>query len=292
MPVSSSVPKLLLLGAFAVMHGAGCVSSGSLVEKGERIQTGKNRFDGYFGDVIELSEKVKDLDSDLFPLRQPLTEAFAFEPDTPLVKLMAEVRARVEKYKGFGVTVSLRVSPNPTVVLHKGELGQEEADEITVRAIQESAVRALATYREYGELLEFATRLDDQREKLMEQLERLGSAVPERGRIEDEILGAGRVLASVQDKLFKDMRTCALLLVALGEAVETGAAESRDTLCDDALAHYRPRKQPARRGKKWGSGGWGSGPAAPKGRPSGGGASRPAPPPPSPPKKGGGDFDM
>jgi hypothetical protein len=302
MPLIRRLSTLVVSAVFGGSVLVGCVSSGSLVERGERIQTGKERFDGYFADVIELHGKVKELDSDLFPLRQPLTEAFDLNVDAPVPKLMAETRKRVERYKSFGVTVSLRLEPTPVVVLQKGELGQEEADEVTVKAIQEAAVRALATYREYGELLQLAIKLDGQREPLMEQLDKMGSQLADRKGAEAEILGAGRVLEEVQSKLTKDMRTCALVLVALAEAVETGAAEARDASCDEALAHHRPSKRPAAKGKRWGAGGWGSDtaseprPTKPRGAspraPTGGGGAAPPPPSPPPKKKSGGDFDM
>ncbi|MBM4357799.1 MAG: hypothetical protein FJ096_06785 [Deltaproteobacteria bacterium] len=304
MPLTRRTRGLVTAVGFAVSVLVGCGGAGSLVERGDRIQTGKERFDGYFGEVIELHAKVKELDSDLFPLRQPLTEGLGIGADTPLPKLMAEVRERVERFRSFGVSASLRTSPNPSVVLHKGELGQEESDDVTLKAIQESAVRSLATYREYAELLQRATRLDDQRVKLMEQLERPSSEIADRSGVEAEILGAGRLLQEVQTKLLKDMRTCALLLVALGEAVETGANEARDAACDEALAHHRPSKQSLPRSKRWGSGGWTTGSSSvPPARPVTPSRSSPAPAAPSapsaapsrpasPPKKGTGDFDM
>lgn len=267
------------------LFAAGCAGSDSLVEKGERVQTGKGRFDAYFGQVIELREKVKALDSDLFPLRQPLTEAYDMNVDSPLSKLMAETKKRLEKYKSFGVSASLRITPNPIVVLSQGDLSQDEADEVTLKAIQETAVRSLATYREYDQLLELAVRYDEQRSALIDQVEKFGSEVADKSKLENEILGAGRILAEVQSKLLKDMRTCSLLLVALSDAVDTGGATARDASCDEAMSHWKPLKRVARSGKR----SVGLGPR------SGGGAAPTSPGPAAAPpaaKKPSGDFDM
>lgn len=268
----------------AGLAATGC-GGASMVERGERIQTGKGRVDAYFAEVIELRTKVKELDSDLFPLRQPLTEGFSVGVDTPLQALMEETRKRVEKLKTFGVTLSLRLSPNPTVVVVQGELSQEELDDSTMRAIQESAVRALTTFREYQELSRYAAKLDAQRNAMMDGLERAAPDASQRKQLEEEILGAGRVLQEVQNKLLKDMRTCSILLVALTEVVDTGAAEAHESACQEAMAHYKPPKT-YRGGARRGGG---ARPPTP--------AATPAPAPPRPsgggkPKKGGGDFDM
>jgi hypothetical protein len=272
-------PLLRSLFVAASLALAGCASGDSLVEKGQRLRTGKDRFDVYFGEVVELSERVKRLDSDLFPLRQPLTEAFDVGVDTPLSRLMEVTRERIAKLKAFGVTTSLRLAPSPIVVVHHGDFSQDEVDEVTLRAVQEAAVRALTTYREYAQDLETATRLDETRAKLAEQLEKLGPNQPDRAKVEAELRGTARVLANVQGKLLTDMRTCSLMLVALSEAVDTGGAAGRDASCDEAMAHWKPARRSYGRGRVRGSA-----PPAARG-PSGGGAA-------PPPKKGGGDFDM
>jgi len=281
--IRNALPSLAFAGALFVV---GCASTESLVEKGERIHTGKGRFDGYFGEVIELREKVKALDSDLFPLRQPLTEAYDKNVDTSLQVLMEETKNRVEKYKSFGVSVSLRISPNPIVVLVQGDLSQDEADEATLKAVQESAVRSLATYREYEQLLTLARRYDEQRNQLMEQLDKFGADFPDKSKAEAEILGAGRVLSEVQNKLLKDMRTCSLMLVALSEAIDTGGAVARDAQCDEAMAHWKPLKRPARMGGKR-AGGYAPRPVGVSAPPS-----APTAAPAAPKQKPSGDFDM
>lgn len=278
MPMIRHLCRLLLVVATLAVLPA-CAGSDSLVEKGQRIKTGKDRFDGYFGEVIVLAKRVKELDSDLFPLRQPLVEAFDVPVDAPLPKLMEITRERVSKFKAYGVTTSLRITPNPIVVLHQGEFGHDDVDELTLRAVQESAVRALATYRDYAEMLTLTNQLDERRSKLMDQLEQLGPGLADRVRIETEILGAGRILEKVRTKLLGDMRTCSWLLVALSEAVDTGGATNRDASCDEAMAHWKPARRSYRRGPAKNAGS-----PAPR-PPSGGGA-------PAPAKKGGGDFDM
>ena len=262
----------------------GCGGTVSLIEKGQRIQTGKGRLDGYFGEVLDLREKVNGLDSDLFPLRQPLTEAYGLNVDTPLATLMVETRKRLESYKSFGVAASLRLTPNPIVLVVQGELSQDEADEVTLKAIQEAAVRSLATYREYAQFLEVAMHYDEQRTSLLEQVAKSGSEASDHAKLENEILGAGRVLAGIEGKLLKDMRTCSLMLVALSEAVDTGGGSTRDANCEEALAHWKPAKPPRNGGKRTG----GSGPA-PRGARAPAG---PAPAPVPPPKKPAGDFDQ
>jgi len=264
MPLMNPIVRSLLVVASVAL--AGCVPTNSLVEKGQRLRTGKDRFDTYLGEVLELSQRVSRLDSDLFPLRQPLTEAFDVGVDTPLLRLMVVTRERIGKLKSFGVTTSLRITPSPIVVVHHGDFSHDEVDEVTLRAVQESAVRTLTTYREYAQDLELATRLEEARTKLGEQVERLGQASPDRAKIEAELAGAGRLLGKVKSKLLTDMRTCSLMLVALAEAVDTGGATDRDTSCDEAMAHWKPARRTYGRARVGG--------AAP------------------PPKKGGGDFDM
>jgi len=266
--------SLLVAASLALV---GCAPTDSLVEKGQRLRTGKDLLDAYLGEVLELSQRVARLDSDLFPLRQPLTEAFDVNVDTPLERLLDITRERIAKLKSFGVTTSLRITPSPIVLVHHGDFSHDEVDDVTLRAVQESAVRTLTTYREYAQDLELARRLEEARAKLDEQAARLGQTSPERAKVEAELAGSRRVLGKVQSKLLAEMRTCSLMLVALAEAVDTGGATGRDASCDEAMAHWRPPRRSHGRARVRGS--------APTRSPAGVGAAPPA-------KKGGGDFDM
>jgi hypothetical protein len=295
MPMSRAFVRVAALCACLT---AGCATGDSLMEKGERVETGRGRFDSYFGEVADLRNKVKGIDSDLFPIRQPLTEEFSLGVDTPLQKIMEETRKRVEKLRTFGVVLGLRISPQPVVLVEAGELGQEEGDEGALKAIQEAAVRALATYRQYQELSQLATKLDDQRNELAASIEKLPPDFDKKSLIENEIVGAGRVLQEVQNKLLKDSRTCALFLVALAEAVDSGGIDAHEQACSEAKAHWKPPRRPPNKrgpGKRPAAGAVArpaAGPAAGP-RPGPGPAAVAPPPPPPPPRpKAGGDFDM
>jgi hypothetical protein len=281
-----------------LVAASACLPSRSLLEKGEKVETGKGRYDAYFGQVAELRDKVKALDSDLFPIRQPLTEEFHLDVDAPLPRIVEETKKRAEKMKSFGVLLGLRLTPTPVVVVIQGELKGEDGDDGALKAVQEAAVRSLATYREYQELVRLADKLDEERAQLAEGLDKI-EAEEEKALVENEILGAGRVLTEIRNKLVKDERTCALFLVALADAIETGATEQHEESCTDAMAHYKPPKKPGKgpaRGAPAAATRWRPPPGA--GRPAAPPVARPAgpvaaPPPPAAPRpKPGGDFDM
>ena len=271
-----SWPHLFLLLALASLL-VGCAATGkTLLEKGESFNVGRSKFDAYFNDVAELRDKVKSFDSDLFPVREPLVEEMDLNVDISLPMLMVKTSKRVVKLKNYGVTLNLRLTPNPIVVVQTGELEKDEKDEGLLKAVQESSTRALSIFREYQQLLQLAAELDAQRNKLAEQIDKLPARFEKKDLIEVEIVGAGRVLQEVERKLLRDTRTLSHFLLALASAVDTGAAEAQDTQCAEALAAHKPKRRGRGRGR-----------GRPGGRRPGGGR-------PKPPTKpaGGDDFDM
>jgi hypothetical protein len=278
MPLSNRVLAIL-----AVLGAAACAASNeSLLEKGEAVKVGRRNYDDYFAEVARVRDKVEGFDSDLFPVREPLVEALDVSVDTSLSELMVATRKRVGKFKDYGVTLNLRLAPNPILIVQTGELAADERDEGLLKAVQEAASRGLSTYREYAQLLALIADLDGQRQQLADGLDKLPPDFADKGLVEDEIVGAGQVLHSAERKLLRDSRSLSHFMIALSEAVDTGAAEVKDAKCDEAMASYKPPSKPKS-----------SGPPAGK-RPAGPGRP-PAPRPPQPrptPKPGGGDFDM
>ena len=61
-------------GLLLLIFIVGCGPPKSKLVEGQRISTGKRYYDNYFDEVVDVSEKVKELDSDLYPLRKPLTD--------------------------------------------------------------------------------------------------------------------------------------------------------------------------------------------------------------------------
>ena len=258
----------------------GCGAGSSQLVLGKRVSTGKRNYDSYFEDVIDISEKVEALDSDLFPLRQPLTEILNVDVDASLPALLYATKKRAAKLKNYGVTANLQLTANPTVLIERGTMREDEKDEALFKAVQEAAVRAMATYLEYSTMLDQIVELDEKREPLAERVERLDPNHPQRKRIEVELVGAGKVLANAEKKLLRDTRTVAHFLVGLTDAVDTGALEQQATKCNEALENAsKPR---------WGRRSGGR--TRPRPRPAGRPRPRPAPRPA--PAGGGGDFDM
>ncbi len=255
----------------------------SRIEQGRSVDTGRRRFDAYFAEVAELREKLSARDSDLFLVRQPLVDEMSVGVEAPISAVMAATRERVEKLKGYGVLLDLRLTPTPIVISQTGELAPDDNEDALLKAIQESALRGMSTFREYQQLSAVAEQLDAARGELAEDISRLPADFQKTELVEVELVGAGRVLDGVKQKLAEDTKSLALYLVALSEAVGTGGADLRDTSCDEALAKYKPVR-PKRWSKKSGSAGTGRAPAAtgPKGATTPA-ASRPA---------SGGDFDM
>jgi hypothetical protein len=272
-----------LLALLAVAPTTGCLfSTGSLIEKGESVETGRRRFDNYFEEVSALREKVDKLDSDLFPLRQPLVEELDVSVDIALGDLLEETKKRVTKAKDFGVSMTLRLRPTPTVVEGRGDVESEDKQATLIKAIEESANRAMQSFEQYSLLLDEASALDKKRAELAERIDKLPPDA-DKGLIEREIKGAGVVIRGTEKKLIKDTRTISHFLVGLVASVDTGATESHQTRCDEAIAFHEQNKKkpkPKPRGR-------------PRWRPRPGGG-RPAAPKPAPKPKpaGGGDFEM
>ena len=266
---------------------SGCLSvTESKLEKGESVDVGRRQFDTYFEEVAALRDEVADLDRDLFPMREPLVDQLDVGVDAPIGTLMEKTHKRVEKVRDFGIMLSLRLTPTPKILMVKGEVEVDDRDQPLFDAIEKSATIAMAEFRKHTELLEKAAALEARRAKLAEELTDLPPRLePQREVIETEILGAGRILRSAEKNLLLNTRTISHYLVALSDAVDTGATESLETKCDEAIAKAaeEPKKPEPPRWRpqpKWRP------PPGP--RPT---APRPAPAPKPRPQPGG-DFEM
>jgi len=278
-----------VLGAlFILCIAAGCVASKeSLLEKGESVDTGRREFDAYFEKVAVLRESVDKLDSDLYQLRQPITEQMDLDVDIPIGALMEETRKRIDRFRSYGILVTLRLTPIPKVLALKGSLEADDKDDADIKAIEESAVRAMQVFKEYSTLLDEASELESARAQLADRIDKLPPNI-DKGRIETEIVGAGRVIKEAEAKLLRDTRTISHFLVGLAHVVDSGGSEDFDAKCEEAIVAVadglkdkkknekkKARWRPRRGGKK------------PVGRPP----TRPASKPPPKPA-GGDDFEM
>ncbi len=275
---------MMAAAAASLSQSTGCAlfATDSLIEQGEPVDTGRRRFDAYFEAVGALRDKVDKLDSDLFPLRQPLVEELDLSVDVALGDLLDATRKRVGKMGDFGVTMTLRLRPTPTVVDERGELEADDKQESLIKAIEESANRAMQSFADYSALLDQANELDNKRAELAERIDKLPPDV-DKDLVEREIVGAGIVLRESEKRLIKDTRTISHFLVGLVASVDTGAIGARQTRCEEAIAFQAENKK--KKKKK----------AKPKGRPRW--RPRPgrrpaAPPKPRPRPGGGGDFEM
>lgn len=278
--------SLIRIAALALMTAtAGCLSvTTSSLEKGESVEVGRRPFDTYFEEVAALRDELADLDADLFPIREPLVERLDVSVDAPIGTLMEATTERVGKMRDFGVMLSLRLTPTPKILMVKEEVEVDDGDQPLFDAIEKSATIAMAEFRKHTELLEKTSALEARRAKLAEQLTNLPPQLEnKRSVIETEILGAGRILRQAEADLLRNTRTISHYLVALSNAVDTGATESLETKCDEAIAQAEEKKKkPAPRWQR----------PAPKWTPPPG--PRPAGPPPAPKPRPapGGDFEM
>lgn len=239
---------LLVIVALSMM---GCTVSGrGLVEYADSVDTGKRRYDAYFEAIIELRDAVSELNSDLFPVREPLVETLELDVDVALATLVEKVREQVAKQRDYGVLLNLRLMPRPKLVVERGTFEATESDERLVRSIEESANRALSTYKKYRALLSTVQQLGKRRSMLANRLGDLEAGYPKRDLVEAELVASGRVLRSAAKKLFGDTRTLSFFMIALADATDTGAATKVDEKCEAALSNRRPRRRSRRRGRR------------------------------------------
>lgn len=267
---------MMLALACALTACAG--SSQSLVERGEPVDTGRREFDQYFEKVEALSRDTKALDGDMFEVRQRLVEELDLNVDVALGVLLKRTKERVEKAKGYGTAMTLQLTPSPTVRMDRGKLEASDKDEALFTAIQQSAEKAMDNYKKRSDLLLLAAELEAQRGTLAERIDKLPpSAADKKELIETEIVGAGRVIADSEDTLLRQTRTLTHLLIGLVEATNTGALETRDIKCDEAIAFFDERKKDEAK------------PKPPRNRYQGRPAAAPRP---APRPAAGGDFEM
>lgn len=271
------VPRRTLGALLSLALLAGCIGGrDSLIEKGERVETGRRQFDAYFEEVGDLRDAVEKLDPDLFPLRQPLVEELDLSVDVALGDLLDATQKRVTKVRDFGISMTLQLRPTPRVIDERGELEADDKQETLIKAIEESANRAMQSYTQYSELLEKANELGKQRADLADRIDKLPPTV-DKDLVEREIVGAGVVIRDAENKLLRNTRTISHFLVGLVTSVDTGATASHETRCAEAIAFHEENKkkpQPKKPTPRW--------------RPRPG--TRPAAPAPRP--KPGGDFEM
>jgi hypothetical protein len=263
----------------------GCLGRGeSKIENGETVTTGRRQYDAYFEKVSELRDSVEKLDSDLFPLRQPLVEELSLDVDVALSVLLAATKERVAKMRDFGVSMTLQLRPTPRVIEDKTGLEADEKQATLIKAVEESANRAMQSYEQYAAMLDEAGALEKQRSDLADRIDKLPPNV-DKSLIEREIVGAGVVLRDTEKKLLGNTRTITHFIVGLVSSVDTGATEGYDAKCAEAIALQGDKNKPTPKPKP----GWRP-PAGPRPAPR----PRPAPGPrPAPaPKPGGGDFEM
>lgn len=224
----------------------GCAATGaSLVERGEEVKSGERRFDAYFERVAALRAAVGDLDdNDLFPVREPLIVQLDVDVEASLPALMAATRKAVDKARDYGLSMGMLLQPQPRVVTVRGELEAGESQERLVRAIEESANRAMSSFKQYNKLLSNAATLEADRAELAERIDGVRGPADTRSLLERELVASGRVLAAAERRLLQDSRTLALFLVALAESVDTGALATEAARCEEAMARGPKRPQP------------------------------------------------
>jgi hypothetical protein len=274
----------------------GCLSQKeSLLETGQSVDSGRRQFDAYFKKVGDLRDKVKDLDSDLFPLREPLTQELDVGEDASLPVLLEATRKRVAKLRDYGISINLQLTPQPRVITHQGDLEQDDKDASLPPAIQEAAIRSMNAFKEYQLMLEQAADLEAKRNELADKMETLPRTFTKRELLETELVAAGRVLAKAEQKLLRDTRTIGHFMIGLAAVSDTGARDGYDSKCDQAVAVFEEQeKKKAARKKRWAGRGRGRPRPRPRPRPrTGGGTPRPKPAPTPPTRPaGGGDFEM
>ena len=245
------------------------------------MDSGRRSFDEYFEAVGELRDEVDALDSDLYELREPMIDALETDVEISLPALLDETRRRAGKFRDFGVTLNLRLTPNPKLVRAYSELEPDERQLSMLAAVEESAHRGMKTFRQYSGLLERAVALEAKRAELAEEIDRLPASFTQKDLVEREIVGAGRVLRQIETKLSRDTRTISHFMLGLAAAVDTGAWDGHEEKCAEAIAAFDEKKKKDKKGGKWGKG---------RGRRPPRGGPRPPRPPPTPPA--GGDFEM
>ncbi len=215
---------MLLLGLLWATVASGCgAATVSQLESGEAVNSGKSSFDSFFGSVASFSRKVADLDSDLFPVRQPLTDELELDKDLSLPELITAVRKRAQEFGDEGVKLNLWLTPAVALQTATGKEKIPEQGERALAAIQKSAVRAMGGYQQYAEFLNRAAELEQERADLAERLGGLGQDDESYELLSTELAGAARLLKKAEIKLRRDSRTLALYLVELALALDTGA---------------------------------------------------------------------
>jgi hypothetical protein len=274
--------------ALATTLSLGCLGgSQARIEKGEPVDSGRRDFDDYFNKVGELRDKVKGLDPDLFTMREPLVEAMDLDTETPFARVLYETRKRVGKAKDYGLAMNLLLTPQVKVVQERGELASDEKVEGLARAIEESATRALTTYREYRALIDRSAELDDERNRMADKLSRTPASFTNRDLVARELVAAGRVLRDAETKLLRDSRTIAHFLVGLADAADTGARNDGMRCDEQPVARGTGKPEPAAPAPAPVAR-----PAVPRPVPVPRPVARPTPTRPQPTRPTGGDFEM
>jgi hypothetical protein len=265
---------------------AGCPPPTSKLEHGESVNSGHGKFDDYFDKVADFRDRVEKIDSDLFKVREPLVESMELDPDSSLIQVTLSTGRRASKFRDYGVMLNLRLTPEPKIRIEKGpDVELDGKYQAVIDSVEQSASRAMQSFREYQKLLDEANELESQRPKLADRVDKIDEKDESRQVVEVELVAAGRVLKNAAEKLEGDSRALSHFLVGLAAAVDTGAEASFEEKCESAIAR---RPVPRRRFGK--ARGGARKPAARRG-----GGRRPAPrpkPKPAPPPAGGTDFDM
>ncbi|MBI4700235.1 MAG: hypothetical protein HY744_03545 [Deltaproteobacteria bacterium] len=268
--------------ALLLAAGSGCFlkAASSKIETGEKIETGKKRFDDYFASVGELRDAAQSAKVDLFPIREPLWEELGLPVEVSIVDLMQETRRRAAKFRDYGVIMNLRLTPTPKVLTVRGELQPDAKDEKLIQAVEESAIRAMQAYKQLSEMMALAYKLDAQRPALAEEAERLRADDGNRALVERELVAAGRVLEATKKKLEDTGERLALYTIELMGAVDTGAADTVEEQCEQLKLDAKERAEQAKNRPP------------PPPPPPARAPPRPGPPAPPRPQPGGDDFEM
>ncbi|MEM9876859.1 MAG: hypothetical protein AAF928_18320, partial [Myxococcota bacterium] len=208
--------------ALGSLGAAACSGVGRThVEQGERVDTGRSQFDNYFREVVRYRERVDAVaGDDLFSMREPLVEQLDVEVDAGLGELLSATRARVEKVRGYGVRLSLYLAPGAELEIVRGDVAIDDEDESLIEAIEASAKVAATSFADYSALLEEGSDLERRRATLADKIDGLPRKFAAKTDLmEDEIVGAGRVLRASERALLAKTQVVSHFLLGLSSAV-------------------------------------------------------------------------
>lgn len=190
----------------------------SRIMQGEKVEVGNEKYDEFFGRVIDLKSRAQEADGKESP-RKILSEAVGASETTPADEVIVATKTKASDLKTKGARYFMAISP--AVKLY----GEGKAKEFE-KAVESAATQGLKRSEELrgmaNEVRELLGKIDGLKNEVATDF----AEPPKRDEVMRELEASKLVLETAELKAKSESGEALSFVIALAGAVDTGGAEA------------------------------------------------------------------